>query len=111
VYNEVETPLHPGARDVWLMRPGTWVTPAGVSSVQVSCWGGGGGGSYAAEPRFDPFHGGGSANFSGVVVGVGGSGRVYHFAAGAGGGGGAGGSIPGAAGSNDGTGSSNVRRP
>lgn len=120
MYESVETPMHPWARAIFNVHGLHWVAPAGVSSVNVQCYGGGGsagsggggGGAYAPEPRFDPYgsNGGGGGSYAGAVVGVGDSGRVYHFAAGSGGCGGSGSSAQGSGGGDGGAGSGNVIR-
>jgi hypothetical protein len=75
--DQVETPLHPNAlRRNWatgrLRAVGRWTAPAGVKSVQVQCFGGGGAGSVQASRAFAvvpgntyDFHVGGSGGAGG----------------------------------------------
>ncbi|MFT3795305.1 GEVED domain-containing protein [Flavobacterium sp.] len=66
---------------------GTWVCPAGVTSVQVETWGGGGGGGYAKNTNGYGGGGGGGGGYTSTSVSVV-PGTTYYYTIAAGGAGG-----------------------
>ncbi len=67
----------------YLTTSGTWVCPAGVTSVTVSCWGAGGGGSRVAGNAGGGGGGGGGAFASSILTVV--PGTSYNYVIGNGG--------------------------
>ena len=62
----------------------TWTCPAGVTSVQVECWGGGGAGGGVANVKYILAGGGAGGNYQVATVQVV-PGTVYNIVVGAGG--------------------------
>jgi hypothetical protein len=88
------TPVGTGA--TVLTGSGTWLCPAGVTSVLAECWGGGGGGGAGGSSTDGG--GGGGGEYAAQTVAVT-PGNTYAYACGAGGAGGAStGNLPGSAG-------------
>lgn len=76
---------------------GTWLCPAGVTSVQVETWGAGGGGGFARGTNGSAGGGGGGGGYSTATIAVT-PGVTYHFTVGAGGTGGTAAGVQGLAG-------------
>jgi hypothetical protein len=63
--------------------PGTWIVPAGVTSIQVECWGGGGSGAYRSTSGVASGGGGGGYSLTNAIAVT--PGQTVHYSIGAGG--------------------------
>jgi len=66
---------------------GSWVCPAGVTSVQVECWGAGGGGGFGRTTNYAAGGGGGGGEYTKSTLAVV-PGTTYYYSVGSGGSGG-----------------------